>query len=78
MTKRIRKKATHARCRWCGKVIKFTKDRLANHKADRDWEYRDDDRCPGSGVLRKFFPQHAVETHPQALSKKRKRSKVRG
>lgn len=62
-------------------MIKFVGKplRLAKHKAIHEYEYRDDDLCPGSGVLRKFIPQRAVETHPQAMAKKKKkRIKKRG
>jgi hypothetical protein len=74
MAKRIRRKpqsrATHARCRWCGKELKITKDRrLPKHKAIHDYEYRDDDLCPGTDVLVKHLPPVAVSTHPQAMEK---------
>lgn len=60
------------RCGWCGKTFKPTKDkRIPSHKADRDWEYRDDDRCPGSKVLIKHLAPQAVTTHPQALARRR-------
>jgi len=76
MAKRVRRaahaRATHARCGWCGKTKKITKDRrIPKHKADRDWEYRDDDLCPGSDVLVKHLAPIAVSTHPQAKKVKR-------
>lgn len=85
MARRVKKVPTHGRCRWCGKMVRFVKSgskatgvayRLAKHKAIHEYEYRDDDLCPGSGVLRKHIPQHSVETHPQAKKKRRVKKRV--
>lgn len=86
MAKRVVKsraaRATEVRCGWCGKMFKPRDSkkgkRIPKHKADRDWEYRDDNLCPGSLVLIKNLAPKAITTRPDGKGKPKKKVVKRG